>query len=120
MQRNVRKVQLCLNVLFGQPCPSKDSTKVDNNFFLKKAQLHFVLLVGDFLGLKQGESLFTDNPIFGSDCCNNQRATIFPCNFHDSGHLGDVAASQNQVSLDFHRALGEYPNITSTLFLFFR
>jgi hypothetical protein len=114
MQKNVRKVQLCLNGLFAQLCPSKDSTKDDN----KKAQLHFVL--GDFLGLKQGESLFTDNPIFGSDCCNNQRATIFPCNIHESGHLGDLAASQNQVALDFHRALGEYPDITSTLLLFFR
>ncbi len=114
MQKNVRKLQVCLDDVFAQLCPSKDSTKDDN----KKAQLHFVL--GDFLGLKEGEALFTDNPIFGSDCCNNQRATIFSCNIHGSGHLGDLEASQNQVALDFHRALGEYPDITSTLLLFFR
>ena len=110
MQKNLRIMQRAWHELFSTPCPSKDAAKDD----AKAEQLQSVL--GDFLGLREGESIFTDCPIFGPDCCNDTHATIFPRHPDDPDNLGKLVVSQNQMALDFHRAVSEYPVINPLLF----
>jgi hypothetical protein len=57
-------------ILFYSACPSEAEVAADHTN--KSGQLRRVL--STYLGLQDGEAIFTQHPVLGPDCCN----TIFP------------------------------------------
>ena len=112
MQTNFKMMQKTLFKLCTTPCPSQAMAEND----IDNAQMLHVLT---YLGLKDGESIFDNHPIFGASCCNSSRATIFPHGARASGDLAALVVTESEkssVAYLFHRLLGEYPNIAPLLF----
>ena len=75
----------------------------------KSGQLRRVL--STYLGLQDGEAIFTKHPILGPDCCNDKRATISPLDKSAKGAMPALLESGTEIAVAFQRLLGEYFDI---------
>ena len=83
-------------ILFYSPCPSVAEVAADHTD--KSGQLRRVL---KYLGLGDGEAIFSKHPVLGPDCCNDKRATIFPLDKSAKGALPELLES-NGVLLEYN------------------
>ncbi len=101
---------MTLSTLFYSACLSEAEVAADPTN--KSGQLRLVL--STYLGLQDGEAIFTKHPVLGPDCCNDnlKRATIFPLDKSAKGAMPDLLESGNEIAVAFQRLLGEYFDIT--------